>query len=242
MTALHAAACVPGNQTCFDTCSVLIEYGARVNEPDDHGVTALHFATARGHIPTVDLVLSKYPKDGKGPEVETENGETPSSLACRYGHLTVFKALNRHQYGDQQGSPVPPEYRQLMEIAFLNGRDDIVEYFLKQYGPEDLAPGGDIHLRSILFKKAPAGKTRSETNSEEFTRALFTEKPEIGVDIVGLVIKSWEFRHLLRKLLDYPKLKLSASEWSALVSKIKMSVIGLSKETMDLMDAFKPKE
>ncbi len=64
-----------------DVARVLIEAGADVNKPCEHGRTALHMAAAWGHVDVVQLLL----ENGANPTIIDDHGMTPPDVA-RHGY------------------------------------------------------------------------------------------------------------------------------------------------------------
>ncbi|KAK3502962.1 hypothetical protein B0T13DRAFT_487332 [Neurospora crassa] len=78
--------------------------------------------------------------------------------------------------------------------------------------------------------------------TEEFQKILDTVNTANRADIIETVIETRELRHLLSELLAHPKLKPNATEWHALVSRVKAKVPRLDKETEDIINGFRPEE
>ncbi|KAK3345482.1 ankyrin repeat-containing domain protein [Neurospora tetraspora] len=232
--ALLLAASTLEEQKSCGICSALIKYGAKLDEMNVEGDTALHVAAYRGHVATVKLLLDKHPKRGREPHVENKKGATPSSLACHYGHLTTLVALDEH-HSHYHAPFALKECHKLMEIASFNHHDEIVKYLFKKYPY--------LHLSRILLDRIPQAESKSETRSEEFLKVLSsTENLRIGAEILELVIRSREFRHLFKELLKSPKLQTSTFDWYCLVSKIKgdaLLLADLDEETKDAIEGFK---
>jgi ankyrin repeat protein len=64
-----------------DVVRVLIDAGADVNKPCEHGRTALHMAAAWGHADVVQLLM----ENGANPKLVDDEGLTPPMVA-RNGH------------------------------------------------------------------------------------------------------------------------------------------------------------
>ena len=69
----------------------LLAAGAKVNDHDKAGATALIQAAANGDSETVALLLEK----GADPRARTVTGETPLSMAERYHRVQVIELLRR---------------------------------------------------------------------------------------------------------------------------------------------------
>ena len=76
MTALQRAAGL-GHSACV---RLLLEHGAKVDERDVSGNTALVFAAVGGHVETVKLLLAA----GADPNRRDEQGKTVLQHAARY--------------------------------------------------------------------------------------------------------------------------------------------------------------
>lgn len=82
---LHAA--VAGNDT--DTCRVLLEHGAPVDERQHGGFTALHGAAQNGNAQVAAMLLER----GADPLRRTEDGRSPAELAREAGHVVLANRL-----------------------------------------------------------------------------------------------------------------------------------------------------
>lgn len=69
-----------------DLCRLLIAKGAAVNKT---GWTALHYASTRGHLEIIRLLLDKYAYI----DAESPNGTTPLMMAAFYGTPSAVKLL-----------------------------------------------------------------------------------------------------------------------------------------------------
>ena len=63
--------------------------GVDVNNVDDNGFTALHWACANGQLGTVEFLI----KNGGDVTVAGNQGETPLLLAACYGFIEIVKYL-----------------------------------------------------------------------------------------------------------------------------------------------------
>jgi ankyrin repeat protein len=69
--------------------ALLLERGARIDAPSDHGLTALMYAAGRGHAAVVRALLAR----GAAVEARDRGGHTPLMFAANGGHLDVAQAL-----------------------------------------------------------------------------------------------------------------------------------------------------
>jgi ankyrin repeat protein len=69
--------------------TLLIEHGAKVNAQNDRGLTALYLASAAGHEPQVQLLLSK----GADSTIASKSGYTPLQVAQVRGLKSIATLL-----------------------------------------------------------------------------------------------------------------------------------------------------
>ena len=101
----------------LDLAVRLIERGADVNKP---GWTPLHYASTRGHLAMMRLLLEHHAYI----DAESPNGTTPLMMAAHYGTTDAVKLLL------QDGAdPLPRNQQNMTAIDFAQraGRNDVVE-------------------------------------------------------------------------------------------------------------------
>lgn len=64
---------------------MLIDAGAEVNQPGEHGYTALHEAAAQGHFDAVKLLIELGAKPAP-----SDDGWLPSDAATNYPHINAW--------------------------------------------------------------------------------------------------------------------------------------------------------
>jgi ankyrin repeat protein len=67
----------------------LLKAGANVNTKDNHGFTALHIASGRGDLATIELLINK----GANVSAQNDGGDTPLHDACMNGKIEAAKLL-----------------------------------------------------------------------------------------------------------------------------------------------------
>jgi ankyrin repeat protein len=67
----------------------LLKSGANVNTKDNHGFTALHIASGRGDLATIELLINK----GANVSAQNDGGDTPLHDACMNGKIEAVKLL-----------------------------------------------------------------------------------------------------------------------------------------------------
>ena len=75
-----------------DIVSILIDSGARVNETDERGWTALHVASTNGNINVVKLLI----EEGAGVNIKDRMGKTPMKWAIIMKRTSVIEFLRTH--------------------------------------------------------------------------------------------------------------------------------------------------
>ena len=101
----------------------LLEKGARVNERDSDGGTAMHWAAWGGYETVVGLLL-KYHAD---IQAVSKNNGTPLHWAAEGGHPSIVRLLLEHK-ADIAAKDV--RQRTAMDRAAWNGHDTVVRLFL----------------------------------------------------------------------------------------------------------------
>ncbi|CCJ28454.1 unnamed protein product [Pneumocystis jirovecii] len=101
-------------------------------QQDENGNTALHMASANGHLNIVQFLLSQLPETNdkhKYISIQNERGNTPLHWASVNGHLEIVSELvkggaNLHIQNDAQKTP--------LSDAEFHGRKNVVMWFLTQ--------------------------------------------------------------------------------------------------------------
>ncbi|EMR10294.1 hypothetical protein PNEG_01555 [Pneumocystis murina B123] len=109
-------------------------------QKDNNGNTALHIASANGHIEIVRFLLSQYPKINNGFDylsIKNHSGNTPLHWAAMNGHDKIVCELvkcgaNLHVRNNAQKTP-------LWEAEF-HGKTKVVTWLLEH---TDLVPNDD---------------------------------------------------------------------------------------------------
>jgi ankyrin repeat protein len=108
-----------------------------LQQTDDKGRTALHWAALWGHGEIVALLLEQ----GAQANGRDASGETPIMLACKEGHLAVVEMLLRH-VGGQALQQTDDKGRTALHWASLCGHGEVVAFLLGQ--------GAEIMSRDTL--------------------------------------------------------------------------------------------
>jgi len=85
-------ACEIKSPAAVELARLLIQYGADVNAPEDHGFTPLHLAAYIGNADVVRLLL----ESGAAVNQSNRSHSTPLHLAARNGHAAVVSQLILH--------------------------------------------------------------------------------------------------------------------------------------------------
>ena len=142
-TPLHGAARMGSNETV----RLLVEHGADVNAADNYGWTPLHNAAF-----TNSTLVSYLVEQGADPTGGTASGLklTPLYIAAGACSLNSVRVLVEH------GAPVNvlnDRGQTPLHYAVMNGRQDIVEYLLKQGAAvdtrEELLNRGLLHAAAV---------------------------------------------------------------------------------------------
>jgi ankyrin repeat protein len=126
----HAlAAAAWGGHTAI--AGLLIDKGAQIDSPYGTGLTPLMEASARGHLETVRLLLSK------GADVNAQTWATPLKKAAEYGHTEVVRLLL------DKGADVNEKLKDgstALRWAAIAGHIDVVKLLLDR--------GADVHAKA----------------------------------------------------------------------------------------------
>jgi len=101
------------------------ERETRLDQPDDIGATALHYAALGGHEHVCELLLAQ----GADANVEDGTGTRPLHLAAEGGHFAACVALvqNGAKVDARDGDSATP-----LLLAALGGHSDLCEYLVRQ--------------------------------------------------------------------------------------------------------------
>ena len=126
---------------------ILLPY-SKVNNQDEYGNTALHYAGEKGHVDVAKLILAK--KDTKVGLPNNEN-ETPIWLATTYGHAEMVALLLQHKakftINIESGHG-------LLDIAAIHGHIDVIKILL----PLVSGSSSVMSLERALFLASRAGQ------------------------------------------------------------------------------------
>jgi ankyrin repeat protein len=98
-----------------------------LQETDNEGKAALHYAAEYGHEETVSFLLLQ----GAQANSKDENGATPFMMACEYGEIDVMKVLLQH-VGPEALQETDDKGRTAIHFAAYRGHEDIVTFLLGQ--------------------------------------------------------------------------------------------------------------
>lgn len=96
----------PGGGSDFAASALLVAdlaaCGARLNERDASGGTALHYQAAAGATPVVDVLISK----GADPSARDAAGATAGELAAEAGHAALATSLEAARLSKEEASAI----------------------------------------------------------------------------------------------------------------------------------------
>ena len=81
----------------LEVITFLIEKGANIESQDEHGWTALHFASRDANLEIVRLLLKK----GANIEIKNDKGETPIDIAEKNFDKKLVKFFKNFQKKDK---------------------------------------------------------------------------------------------------------------------------------------------
>ncbi|OQD81621.1 hypothetical protein PENANT_c026G04343 [Penicillium antarcticum] len=94
------AAAIAGSKACL---RLLIRYGVYPNFLDDHFVTPIQAAAAKGHTGVVEMLLANHPEVYKGSFTLRRTLKS----AAKFGHLPVLKVLFAYLESRESGGDLP---------------------------------------------------------------------------------------------------------------------------------------
>lgn len=77
----------------YDVIKIIVEAGANLEEKDEHGWTALHWASKTFEAFKSDIILEFLIKSGADLEAKNNLGETPLQVACVFSETETIKIL-----------------------------------------------------------------------------------------------------------------------------------------------------
>lgn len=109
-------------------CNLLVEAGARINERDYNGYTALHFAIEQEANASACMLLD-YGDASLLECTDFWTERTPLTLAAIYGNYTISQKLL--EKGAMVDRPSPQVHRTPLHVAAGAGHEDLVELLLQ---------------------------------------------------------------------------------------------------------------
>ncbi|OLP08426.1 ankyrin repeat domain-containing protein [Rhodoferax antarcticus] len=137
----------------FETCTVLLNAGANIDQADSSGLTTLMDVAKRGNIETCCLLLTR----GAGIDLLNSAGETAIDLAMSARHPETAMLLSVCKQGDQKG--------RIRELAILDCAKLITSL------PERF---------DDYFQKASAARLPVESRDRQAANGLTLENTETG--------------------------------------------------------------
>lgn len=114
----------------IECAQFLLDKGAKVDNKNFAGYTALHWAAYTGRTETIDLLANK----GANLEARTEDGKTPLHIAAQRGHLEFIKAFLKLSTDDRpiDINSVASNGWNALFFAVMANQQDVAEYLVKQ--------------------------------------------------------------------------------------------------------------
>jgi ankyrin repeat protein len=198
----------------------------------DSGLTVLHKAAAKGHIRSIDYLITTY---GMDVNEQTENGETAYTLAVTNDQKKAANYLLK-KYRIKLNSS--PRLEQALHRAASNGDNDGVEYSLRC--------GADVHAKghrgsTALHYAAENGRILTTGCLVSIWQMDSTVKDDNGCTLVHRAGAADQIIMLDHVVLDYKldvhaedKMGRTALHWTAKKGKGRTISHLLSKHQMDL--------
>lgn len=106
-----------------DECLEMVESGCSANATDDHGRTAIHAASAGGHLETIEALLDL---DDIDDEILDKQGKAPMHTACQHGRTEVLEFFVDLGMDVNMPAGKKAKCRTPLMFAAANGHVDII--------------------------------------------------------------------------------------------------------------------
>lgn len=123
-SAIHLVLLKPGRTRCI---TLLIRYGADLEQPDGAGNTPLHWAAQHGAPDSIEWLISK--KANLEARTSDSKQRTPLHIAAQAGRLDIAKIL-LNAGADNEAAMKPPSGRTALHIATEENNIDLVKELL----------------------------------------------------------------------------------------------------------------
>ncbi len=169
------------------TISLLIERGARVDDADDQGRTALYLAVNKSHAKAAMYLLEHGADPNLGPE-----GSSPLTVAVSKTHTDLVKALLRHNANANPSAGLPliaaaekgntSIAGELLDHgADVNAQDPVT----KTTALHAAASNGNIHMVQLLIRRHAKTDTRNQFNETALELAIQGEFEPVVTQLVN---------------------------------------------------------
>jgi len=171
-------ACEIKSPAAVELARLLIQYGADVNAPEDHGFTPLHLAAYIGNADVVRLLL----ESGAAVNQSNRSHSTPLHLAARNGHAAVVSQLILHGAdvrAKDNRLKIPlayatnPQISKLLQDAMLAEKNQVPSWLASTLSRENSSQSDD----EVRKKKGRKGEKALRSSKQ---KAQKERKAEIG--------------------------------------------------------------
>ncbi|KAL1504252.1 hypothetical protein AB1Y20_010661 [Prymnesium parvum] len=237
MALVHACG-LPDARRAASEARRLLELGADVDEHSMDGLSALHAASARGHVRLALLLLQR----GAAVDARDFGGRTPLHVAARLGCIPLVQAL----LGSRADARLPDAAGGVAaELARAEGHATLARV-LEHAARTDLASGGEVVLHVYGLGTHPT-LARLDVLCRLFGSGLYHTAIEVRYLSCGL---EWSFGHTVEGTgvfavvagenrdhrysyeVALGRVELSQVEFAALLEKLKEEWLG---STYDLV-------